>query len=156
MKKYNINYLVKAGVIAAIYFVLTVFLEPISYGLIQFRLSEALTILPLFEPAAIPALFIGCLFANVYGGLGLVDIVFGSLTTLAAAYLTSKMPNKYFAVLPPVLLNAFVVSIWVSKLANMPYLVAVGTIGFGEFVSAGILGIMLAAIFSRVTRKDIR
>lgn len=156
MKKYNVNYLVKAGLIAAIYFVLTVFLEPISYGLVQFRISEALTILPLFEPAAIPALFIGCVLANIFGGLGLVDIVFGSLTTLAAAYLTSKMPNKYFAVLPPVLLNAFIVSIWVSKLANMPYLVAVGTIGFGEFVSAGILGILLASVFSGITKKDIR
>lgn len=156
MNRINTRYLVKAGIIAAIYFVLTVFLAPISYGLVQFRLAEAMTILPFFEPAAIPALFIGCLFANVYGGLGLVDIVFGSLTTLLAAYLTSKMPNKYFAILPPVLLNAFIVALWVSKIMNVPYLVGVGTIGFGEFVSAGILGIMLAAVFERVTKKDIR
>lgn len=157
MSKYtkDTNYYVRAGVIAAIYFVLTFALKPISYGLVQFRLSEAMTILPLFEGAAIPGLFLGCILANIAGGLGLVDIVFGSLTTLVAAYITSKMPNKYMAVLPPILLNAFIVSIWVSKITNSPYFVSVGTIGFGQFVSAGILGVVLATVFERVSGKDI-
>lgn len=144
------RYIIQASVIAAIYYVLTVILKPISYGAVQFRLSEAMTILPFYMPEAIPGLFLGCLLANVFGGLGLVDIVFGSLTTLIAAYLTSKMPNKYLAVIPPILLNAFIVSIWVSKITNMPYVVTVGTIGFGEFVSAGIAGIILSTIFERV------
>jgi uncharacterized membrane protein len=152
MNRDKLLYIVKAGVIAAIYFVLTFVLQPISFGAVQFRISEAMTILPLFTSAAVPGLFIGCFLANIIGGLGLVDIVFGSLTTLAAAYLTSKMPNKYLAVLPPILLNAFVISIWVSKITNMPYIVTVGTIGFGEFVSAGIFGVVLAYAFERVTK----
>ena len=152
MNRNRLRYIVNAGVIAAIYFVLTLVLQPISFGAVQFRISEAMTILPFFMPAAVPGLFIGCFFANIIGGLGLVDIVFGSLTTLIAAYITSKMPNKYFAVLPPILFNAFVVSIWVSKITNMPYMVTVGTIGFGEFVSAGILGLVLAFPFVRVTK----
>jgi uncharacterized membrane protein len=153
MNNNKLQYIVKAGLIGAIYFVLTIFLQPISYGVVQFRISEAMTILPFYTSAAIPGLFIGCFFANIFGGLGLVDIIFGSLTTLVAAYLTSKMPNKYFAVLPPIFLNALIVSIWVSKFSNTPYIISVGTIGFGEFVSAGILGVVLAFAFERVTQK---
>jgi uncharacterized membrane protein len=103
-------------------------------------------------PSAVPGLFIGCFFANIAGGFGIVDIVFGSLTTLLAAYITSKAPNKYIAVLPPVLLNAFIVSIWVSRITNTPYMYSVGTIGFGEFVTAGIIGVVLASAFERVSR----
>ena len=155
MNRDRITFIVKAAAIAAIYYVLTMVLAPISYGLVQFRIAEAMTILPLFTTAAIPGLFIGCLFANIIGGFGLLDIVFGSLTTLLAAYLTSKLRNKYLAVLPPILLNAFIIPIWVSSAMNVPYMIGVGTIGFGQFVSAGILGIVLASIFERVTGKDI-
>jgi uncharacterized membrane protein len=120
---------------------------------VEFRVSEVMTILPLFMLEAVPGLTIGCFLANIIGGLGPVDFIFGSLTTLAAAYLTSKMPNKYLAILPPVLLNAFIVSIWVSKFTGLPYFVNVGTIGFGEFVTAGIGGIILASVFEKISRR---
>ncbi|MCX7904499.1 MAG: QueT transporter family protein [Caloramator sp.] len=160
MDRDRVQYLTKAGIIAAVYAVLTIFLMPISYGPVQFRISEALTVLPFVEPAAIPGLFVGCIFANYFGGLGWVDIVFGSLTTLLAAYLTSKMPNKYLAVLPPIFLNAFIVAIWVQQFIGeevkikgiSPYWITVGTIGFGEFVTAGILGLMLLTVFERIKR----
>jgi uncharacterized membrane protein len=152
MSRFDTRYIVKAGIIAAIYAVLTVLLGNISYGPIQYRISEAMTILPLFMPEAIPGLTIGCFLSNIFGGYGFVDIVFGSLTTFVAAYLTSKMPNKYLAVLPPILLNAFIVSIWVSKTTNTLYFLNVGTIGFGEFVTAGILGVILASVFQRTTK----
>jgi uncharacterized membrane protein len=152
MDNKRIKHIVKAGIIAAIYVVLTLVLGETSFGPIQFRISEALTILPFFEPAAIPGLFVGCFLANIFGGYGFVDIFFGSLTTLLAAYLTSKMPNKYIATLPPILLNAVIVSIWVSKISNVPYIATVYTIGFSEFVSAGILGVALASVFKRVTK----
>lgn len=155
MKNKPTIYYVKAGLIAAIYVVLTVFLGELGYGPLQFRVSEALTILPLYELSAIPGLFIGCFLANIFGGYGLPDIVFGSLTTLAAAYLTSKMPNKYLAVLPPILLNAFIIPIWVSKMSNTPYIVTVGQIGFSEFLSAGILGVILASTYEVLTKKRI-
>lgn len=129
MKNYENKYIIRAGVVAAIYFVLTVALKPVSYGVVQFRLSEAMTILPFYMTEAIPGLFLGCVLANVFGGFGLIDIVFGSLTTLIAAFITSKMPNKYLAVVPPILLNAFIVPIWVSKASNTPYIVTAGTIG---------------------------
>lgn len=152
MEAKNTKFLVKSGIIAAIYVVLTVILGEVSYGPVQFRISEAMTILPMFETAAIPGLAVGCMLANIFGGYGPIDIIFGSLTTLIAAFLTSRIKNKYFAILPPILLNAFIVSIWVSKFSNTPYIINVGTIGFGEFISAGILGIILANIFERVTK----
>lgn len=147
------KYIIKAGVIAAIYIVLTVIFGETAFGPIQFRISEALTILPFFMPEAIPGLYVGCLLANIFGGYGFVDIFFGSLTTLLAAYLTSKMPNKYLATLPPIILNALIIPIWISG-SRGAYLGTVYTIGFSEFISAGILGVALASVFQRVSKNN--
>lgn len=147
--------IVKAGVIAAIYVILTVIMGETSFGPLQFRISEAMTILPLFEPAAIPGLFVGCFLSNIFGRFGIIDIVFGSITTLIAAYITSKMPNKYLATLPPILLNAFLVAIWVSKTSNLPYIPTVFSIGFGQFLSAGILGVLFATVYERIASKNL-
>ena len=81
MKNKNVAFMTQAAMIAAIYVVLTYIFAPISFGEIQVRIAEALTILPLFTPAAIPGLFIGCLLGNVVGGALLPDIIFGSLAT---------------------------------------------------------------------------
>ena len=82
MKNKNVTFLTQAAMIAAIYVVLTYVFAPFSFGEIQIRISEALTILPLFTPAAVPGLFIGCLIGNILGGAILPDIVFGSMATL--------------------------------------------------------------------------
>ncbi|MDK2934486.1 MAG: hypothetical protein PWP27_2296 [Clostridiales bacterium] len=106
------KFLVQAALIAAIYAVLTISLAPFSYGIMQVRISEALTVLPFFTPAAIPGLFIGCLIANIYGGLGIIDIVFGSLATLIAAVLSYLLRKQKFLVpIPPIIVNAVVVGI---------------------------------------------
>lgn len=154
MENKSARYITRAGVIAAIYVVLTVILGEKSFGPIQVRISEALTILPFVDTAAIPGVFVGCFLANLFGGLGFVDVVFGSLTTLAAAYLTSKMPNRMMAVLPPVLLNAFIVSIWVSRINNWPYGLTALTIGLGEFFAVAGLGTLILILIERV--KDYR
>ncbi|HAZ38119.1 MAG TPA: hypothetical protein DEF85_06915 [Clostridiaceae bacterium] len=145
--------MVKSGVIAAIYFVLTIVFGEKSFGPIQFRISEAMTILPFYEPAAVPGLFVGCFIANIFGGLGPIDIFCGSLTTLLAAYLTSKMPNKYLATLPPILLNSFIIPIWVSKASNMPYIAVMSSICFSEFISVGVFGLILSVVFERVYKN---
>jgi uncharacterized membrane protein len=104
------KYLAVAGIIAAIYVVLVQVFAFMGFGPIQFRVAEALTIMPYFTQAAIPGLFIGCLIANLLGGAMMADVVFGSLTTLAAAFLSYKLRKKRFLVgLPPVVLNAIVV-----------------------------------------------
>ena len=89
--------LCRAGVIAALYVALNYLLQPFSFGILQFRVSEALTVLPLLFPEAIPALFVGCVISNLIGN-GIYDIIIGSLATLIAAvgtYLTGRfIKNK--------------------------------------------------------------
>ena len=104
-----------AAIIAAAYAALTVALAPISYGAVQFRVSEALTVLPFFMPCTIWGLWIGCILANLYTG-SVVDIVFGSLATLLAALLTAAfgkrgntVKNRLLGCLMPVVFNAAIV-----------------------------------------------
>lgn len=120
--KISTKNLVLAALIAAIYTILTLFLQPFAYGPVQFRLAEALTVLPAILPASIPGLFIGCLLANILGGFGPIDIMFGSLATLLAAvstYLLRK--RKWLYPLPPVLFNALIVGYYVYILYDKTY-----------------------------------
>ncbi len=134
-----IRYIVEAAVIAAMYAALTI-LIPGGSGQIQVRVSEALTVLAFFTPAAIPGLFAGCLTANLFVGAGIYDIVFGSLATLSAAFLTSRMPSKYLAPLPPVIINAVVVAFVLNATLNAPLLITMGFVALGELVACYGLG----------------
>jgi len=145
----SLRYIVRASIIAGIYAVLTYFLKPISYGPLQVRVSEALTLLPLIESSAVPGLFVGCFLANLLGGLGPWDVYGGSLITLAAAYLTSKMPNPFLGALPPIILNAVGVSYYLSLLYGLPYLLTAFYIAIGELVAVGFLGIPMLMFINR-------
>ena len=102
--------IVRAAMIAAIYVVLTVLFQPISFGAIQFRVSELLTLLPLFMAEAIPGLFIGCLLSNLLGGAIWFDVVFGAIATLLAAICTYRLRRcRILAALMPVLFNGLIV-----------------------------------------------
>lgn len=157
----NVRYLTKASLIAAIYIVLVLLqllpvpLASLTFGPIQLRLAEGLTLLPLVESAAVPGLFVGCLLANLllapYSGFGLIDIIGGSLVTLLAAYLTSKMKTKFTAMLPPVILNGLIVSIWVSYFTKIPYVYTVLGIGGGELVSVVLFGSLILYVYEKAT-----
>ena len=115
MRKNTALRLTTAAIVAAAYAALTIALAPISYGAVQFRLSEALTVLPFFMPCTVWGLFVGCVLANLYTG-SVVDIVFGSLATLFAAYFTSRfgkrgntVKNRVLGCLMPVVFNAAIV-----------------------------------------------
>ena len=110
-KTLSVQFVAQAAVIAAIYVVLTLLFAPFSYGEVQVRLSEALTILPVFTPAAVPGLFVGCLLSNILGGCIVPDIIFGSLATLTGAVFTYLLRNqsRFLAPLPPILANALIV-----------------------------------------------
>lgn len=149
----KLNYLVRVAMIGAIYVILNIIFAPISYGPIQVRIAEALTVLPFIDPSAIIGLFIGCILANVYGGLGMVDIIGGSFCTLIAAYLTSKMKNPKLAPLPPVLINAFGVSIYLHLLFDLPYWMTVLYIGIGEVIACYILGYPLLVLLIKNKKR---
>lgn len=153
MKKFNTRYLAEAAVIAALYAVLTV-INPWSSGQFQVRISEALTVLPFFTPAAIPGLFIGCLIANFFTtGAGIYDIIFGSLATLLAAFLTSKMRVKHFAPLPPVVINAVVVAITLNVTLKAPLLITMGLVALGELIACYGLGYPLMLLVEKNKRR---
>ncbi len=141
-------FITQAGIIAAVYVVMTYFINALNLanGAIQVRLSEALCILPVFTPAAIPGLFIGCLISNTITGCVIWDIVFGSLATLCGAIGTYMLrETKFVYTLPPVIANAIVVPL-VLKYAygiSDAWLFLVCTVAIGEVISVCFAGSML-------------
>lgn len=147
MKNKGTQFLTEAAAIGAIYVVLTLLLAPLSFGEVQIRFSEALTILPFFTPAAIPGLFIGCIIANLLGGAIPVDIIFGSIPTLIGAVFTYKLrnSNRFLAPIPPIAANAIIVP-FVLRFGygvNLPIPLMMLTVGIGEVVSCAIVGLIL-------------
>ena len=154
-EKNRIKYLVEGAVIAALYVVLTYLanLAGLASGAIQVRLSEALTILPLFTNAAVPGLTIGCVLANILTGCAAWDVVFGSLATLLGAvgtyligrYVKNRDIKAWTAPLPPIISNTLIVPWVLSKVygleGTIPFFML--TVGAGEVISAGILGLLL-------------
>ncbi len=162
MKSFSLKDIALAGLVAALYAVLTLTLAPISFGVYQIRVAEALTILPFLTRASIPGLFIGCMLANIFGGNGWQDIVFGSLITLVAAILTRAVyhlsqsrlakPDSlglFLAPLPPVLLNAFGVSAYLAPIIGVNYWLAVQWIGVGQLIACYLLGLPLLLLLRR-------
>lgn len=142
--------LVRASMIAVIYLVLTLLFIPWSYGLVQIRLAEALTILPFIFPESILGLFVGCFVANIYGGLGFLDIVFGSLATLVAAFLTRQMPHPFLAPLPPVVVNAFVIAFVLKYALGYPFLISALYVAGGQFLACYCLGLPLLYLLKKI------
>lgn len=137
-----------SAVIAALYAALTLLLAPISYGSIQLRLSEAMTLLPMLLPQAIPGLFVGCLIANLYTGM-LTDIVFGSLATLLAAAGTYLLRSKpLLAGLCPIVANGLIVGTVLSVSFNLPLALTMLKVALGE-CGAVIIGFILLHAMKR-------
>ena len=159
----KIHQLVQGAMIAAIYTALTVSLAPISFGVIQFRVSEALCVLPFFTLAAVPGLFIGCLLSNFMGMLMgtavILDVVFGSLATLIGAlgswYLRK---HKWMVCLPPIISNMVIIP-WVLRYAygaEEMILFSMATVGIGEILAVGVLGNCLLIILERYGQRIFR
>jgi uncharacterized membrane protein len=141
--------MVRIAFIAAIYVTINIIFAPISYGPLQVRIAEALTVLPFIDPAAIGGLFLGCVLSNLWGGLGLADVLGGSLCTLLAAILTSRMKKPVLAPLPPVLVNAIGVSLYLHLLFELPYYLTLVYIGIGELIACYLIGYPLLLILLR-------
>ena len=136
MKNKSTIFLAEAAAIGAIYVVLTLLFAPLSYGEVQIRFSEALTILPYFTPAA-----------NLFGGAIPVDILFGSIATLIGAVFTYKLRNcsRFLAPIPPIAANSIIVP-FVLRFGygvNLPIPLMILTVGIGEVVSCAVIGLIL-------------
>lgn len=147
-----------AAVVAALYTVLTLMLPFLSYGPIQIRFSEALTILPFLFPETVPGLAIGCFLSNLIGSPYPLDWVFGTLATLVAALWTSRCRSKWFAPLPPVIANAVIVGLEIAistaDFGSQAFWISWGwngiTVGFGELIACYILGQLLLALLPKL------
>jgi uncharacterized membrane protein len=138
----KVRRIVRVAVIAALYASITLALAPFSFGPVQLRASEALTLLPVLLPEAPLGLFIGCVLANLVGGYGILDIVFGSLATLLAAFATRKLARQWFlAPLPPVVFNGVIVGYVLHAVTGIPWAVAALDVGLGEIASCYGLGL---------------
>lgn len=153
MKNKNVAFMTQAAMIAAIYVVLTYVFAPFSFGEVQIRIAEALTILPVFTPAAIPGLFVGCIVGNILGGAILPDIIFGSIATLIGAFFTYQLrnENRFLAPLPPIIANTvivpFVLRYGYGVALPIPFMML--TVGVGEVVGCGVLGLVLYTALNR-------
>ena len=153
--------------IAALYTVLTLVAAMLNwaYGPVQFRFSEAMTVLPMFTPAAIPGLAVGCFLSNVWSNMGVMDMIFGTLATLLAAVATRAARHvrvkgiPVLAPLPPVVCNALIVGLeitlvspggflWPAFLANAL------SVGAGELVVCYVLGLPLAILLDRLDAEN--
>ena len=155
MKKYSAaQKLCFGGCIAAVYAGLTILLQAISFSAVQVRVSEALTLLPVLFPAAIPGLTVGCFLANILSPVGWMDMVFGTLATLIAAVLTRILrKNLYLAALMPVLSNAVIIGIMLHVAFGEPLWMSMLTVGAGEALACFVLGIPLIKALEKVAEK---
>lgn len=153
--KNNTLYLTQASLIAALYVMLTIIsnFAGLASGVIQLRLSEMLTILPVFTPAAIPGLAVGCAVANLATGCALWDVVFGTLATTLGALGTYYIGRKFPYAGPafPIAANALIVPkvLQVVYGAEGTYWYFMLTVGIGEILSCGVLGIILYRVLKK-------
>lgn len=153
--KVNVRNLCFSAIVAALYAAVTLLLEAISYGPVQFRVSEALTLLPVLFPQAIPGLAVGCLLANLIGGVGVWDIVFGTLATLLAAVLTRALrKNVWLAAAAPVLCNAVIVGLVLRfTLPDIALLPTMLSVGAGELAVVYALGIPMIKLVEKISAR---
>lgn len=151
MKNNLTKRLTRTAIIAAIYAVVTLVIAPFAYGNIQFRVSEVLVLLALFDPLYIGGLTLGCLIANLLGPNGPMDVILGTLATFIsvyAIYLTGKIIKNYkvkllIASIWPTIFNGIIIGLMLNKLYALPLWLTIGEVAVGEFVVITIIGVPL-------------
>ena len=161
--KAGVHSMTRAAIIAAIYCLLTVIFQPVSFGAVQFRVAEALTLLPIITPDAVPGLFVGCLIANLLGGGIWYDVVLGSIATLLAALAVRALRNRlHIAAAMPAIFNGLII----GPVVYFAYVRAPGapvswpvllssmvTVAIGEVVVCYVLGIIVVRALHHVPEK---
>lgn len=151
-QKPAVKFITQAAVIAALYAALTIFIMPASYGVMQFRVSEALTVLPALTPAAVPGLFVGCMVANIVSPVGLIDVVIGGAATLIAAAASYLLRDHRLLVpLPPVIANAVLVGAELYYFYNVNFSLpaCMFWVGLGEAGACYLIGYPLLLLLEK-------
>ena len=143
--------LTRTALIAAIYAVVTIAIAPLAYGNIQFRISEVLVLLAVFDPLYIGGLTLGCLIANILGPNGPMDVIFGTLATFISVYtiyLTGKLIKNYkikllVSSIWPTVFNGLIIGWLLNKLYELPLILSIGEVALGELVVITCIGVPL-------------
>ena len=157
MKNNLTKRLTRTAIIAAIYAVVTLVIAPFAYGNIQFRVSEVLVLLALFDPLYIGGLTLGCLIANLLGPNGPMDVIFGTLATFIsvyAIYLTGKIIKNYkvkllIASIWPTIFNGLIIGWMLHITINVPMLITMLQVAFGEFIVVTVIGVPLGSLLAK-------
>ncbi|WP_350344107.1 QueT transporter family protein [Proteinivorax tanatarense] len=144
--------LAMGGMVAAIYIVLTAPFAQFTMGPIQFRIAEALTVLPIIMPQSIIGLFVGCFLANLLAGAHILDILGGSLITLIAAILTYNFRKSKIAYTFPIVLNAIFIPLILYFAFTVPFLPTVLSIFVSQTIIILGLGIPLVQILKKYSK----
>lgn len=156
MPKFTTKFIAKSAVIAAMYATLTLVLQPLSFGTVQIRFSEALTMLPYIMSEGVVGVIVGCLIANCFSPFGIYDVVFGTLATAVAAVLTYKIKNKWLAALPPVFVNALILPLlWQFLGSTEAYWISLLSIVLSQSAVVYLLGIPLVALILKILPSEI-
>lgn len=153
----KVKTLIELAIIASVYVVITYITAPLSFGAIQFRISEVLVLLCFYNKKYIIALVLGCVIANIQSPFGIYDIVFGSLATLISVFLISRSKNIWIASLYPALFNGIIIAfeiiyLDVEVLFNFSSFISLfASIAAGEIVCVTILGVL---IFKQIEKHD--
>lgn len=148
----NTNRLVKAGIIAALYVVLTYSLPSLAYGPLQFRFSEILTLLAYIDPFYILPLTLGCAIANIGSPFGIIDVIFGTLASFLALYCMSKTKNIYLASIWPAVFS-FIIGLEIFFLSEVPvsFFLVTGQIMLSQLIVVSVIGV---PIFKLIEKND--
>lgn len=140
MQKLNSKKMAMIGATAAIYAVLTVAMAPISYGAVQLRLSEVMTLLAFVDPVFIPGLVLGNFIANLFSPFGLPDVVFGTIATFIAVFMMSKMKSMLIASFWPTIANGLIIGLELAIFTGAPFVSTALYVALGEFLVVTVLG----------------
>ena len=140
MQKLNSKKMAMIGATAAIYAVLTVAMAPISYGAVQLRLSEVMTLLAFVDPVFNPGLVLGNFIANLFSPFGLPDVVFGTLATFIAVFMMSKMKSMLIASFWPTIANGLIIGLELAIFTGAPFVSTALYVALGEFLVVTVLG----------------
>ena len=149
--KISVKSLVKIAITAALYAVATTAIAPLSYGAVQFRFSEVMTLLAFVDPVYIPGLVLGCALSNLYSPLGIVDVVVGTTATFLSVYMISKTKHLFIASLWPTIMNSIIVGAELFFVLHQPFWISAAYVAIGEFVVVTCIG---CPLFKLLMKKD--
>ncbi|HAE41376.1 MAG TPA: QueT transporter family protein [Clostridiales bacterium] len=151
MKKITTDYLVKSAIIAALYIAVTLVFQAVSYGQVQFRISEIFVLFAFIDPAYLFGLTLGCAVANLFSPFGLIDVVFGTAATFLALLfiilvrrkMGKSLKSLFIASLGPVISNGIIIGFQLNYMLNLPLIPSIIFVALGEFAVVSVIGVFV-------------